>query len=272
MAYYYICSPKGGIGKSTFCYQYVAPYSYIKTQKKPLILDCDNANREFETFSKSSILESRECNLSDINNTNIFFEDRDLIFDTGSTTLCQKALNNFYEIGAIDNIDHFFIPLTTGTQSFSSAIDVYNAIKGYKADAKICFILNSQYDINELPLEIQFIDFLGDQKYFLTSNNSIGRFDELKKEDPNVNYLVINFVACLFWTNSLNLTAFEYADKVNFINTKVSDALKKAKQDPSLIPHYRLASNRLRLAKQCQKFRNELEQNFFKKLDEVLNV
>ncbi len=265
-----ICSSKGGCGKSTLCYQFLAPYFYARTKNKPLILDLDKANNEFDTFSASSILESKECDLSNLD-TDVLFGERDIIFDTGATSLAKQALDLLDNKGHFEFIDQVFIPITSSKQACSSALDTYDAIKRYKPDAKICFILNAYDDLEECPLEIQFIHFLTDSKHFLSTKGELGEFDLLKQSDPNVRYLAINRYGCLSWGSHLGLTAYEYASKVDDIKAKIVQAIKEIRQDPSKRVKYDLLSNRLDLAKHCKKFKDFLENDFFKQLDEVFN-
>lgn len=267
----FIASAKGGCGKSTFCYQFLAPYLFSNSENKPLVIDFDIANKEAETFCKSTILDCLNCRLIDFDES-YFLGEQDIIFDTGATTLAHETLKHFKNKGYLDQITKFFIPLTTGIQACSSALEMYTAIKSYKDDAQICFVLNTQYDKDMLPLEIQFPNFLEDTKRVLSAEIKEGKFNALKGSDPTVSKVVINFEPCLFWSTHLNLTAFEYALRADDLKEKVSQFFKDSKKDPSLLGKYKWATQRFFLANQCQEFRSDLEDQIFKQLDEVFNV
>ena len=55
-----VISPKGGCGKSTLCFQILAPYIFDRTKEIPIIYDLDNANSETETYSGSKILKAEK--------------------------------------------------------------------------------------------------------------------------------------------------------------------------------------------------------------------
>lgn len=267
----FVTSAKGGCGKSTFSYQFLAPYLFNRSGNKPLVFNLDRANKEDQTYSKSSILDSMECKFTDFD-PDVFATKRNLIFDTGATTLAEQALFNFESNGYLDQVDKFFIPVSLGKQASSSAIETYQRIKKYKADAKICFVLNAEYLQDELPLEIQFTGFLEDTKHFLSDEITLGQFNELKKSDPKVRYIVIHHYPCLYWSTHLNLTAYEYASRVNDLTDKWDKVLEETQKDPSLSGKLKLINNRLRLSKWCRNFKEKLETETFKQLDEVFNV
>ena len=76
--------------------------------------------------------------------------------------------------------------MTRGKQANASALKMYDVIKELKPDAKICFVLSDCYDEDEVPLEMQFVKFLGDKKHMVSAKTEkeIGDFDKLKEKDP----------------------------------------------------------------------------------------
>lgn len=265
-----IISPKGGCGKSTFAFQILAPFFFNKKKEKTIVVDLDQANNEHKSYSRSSIIELQENTINDLDPLLAVIK-RNVIIDTGATTLALKALEKIDEIDLINSIDLFAIPITRGKQSTSSALDMYETIKELKSDAKICFILSDVYSTEEYPLEMQFIDFLGDKIHSTYLDHEQGKFDELKNSDPKISYLAIPQTPALYWSNQFGLTAYEFADKLSEIQAKREQLLDEVEKSPTKQADFKLSSYKVQLAKRCRNFRkNVLEDNLFKNLEQVL--
>lgn len=266
-----VISPKGGCGKSTLCFQILAPYFFNRTKNVPLIYDLDNANSETETYSSSKVLRAEKKNLSDIN-PDFFTSKETIIFDTGATTLAKKVLDDFSEKRILKHIDLFMIPLTRGEQSADSAFNMYEVIKAENKNAEVCFVLSNVYD-DDTPLDVQFLTFLGDKwnnAYVKEEGSDFdpekGLFDECKGS----NYLAIPECSSFSWGQIFGQTVYELAEKVEEFD-KRADELSMKIDTPADQKKYALACNKFKLAKRCQRYRIEiLEEKVFKELDKIL--
>lgn len=266
-----VISPKGGCGKSTLCFQILAPYIFDRTNEIPIIYDLDNANSETETYSGSKILKAEKKSLSDIS-PDFYTQSESIIFDTGATTLAKKVLDDFSEKRILKHIDLFMIPLTRGEQSADSAFNMYEAIKAENKNAKVCFVLSNVYD-DDTPLDVQFLTFLGDKR-----NNAYVKEDEsdfdpekgLIDECEDATYLAIPECSSFSWGQIFGKTVYELADKVEDFDKQADDLSLKI-NTPIDKKKYALACNKYKLAKRCQRYRKDiLEAKVFKKLDEIL--
>ena len=266
-----VISPKGGCGKSTLCFQILAPYIFDRTKKIPIIYDLDNANSETETYSKSTILKAEKKSLSDVS-PNFFTQPETIIFDTGTTTLAKKVLDDFSEKRILKHIDLFMIPLTRGEQSADSAFNMYKAIKGENKNAKICFVLSNVYD-DETPLDVQFLTFLGDKRNNAYVKEDESEFDPEKglfDECEDATYLAIPECSSFSWGQIFGKTVYELADIVEDFD-KQADELSLKINTPLDKKKYTLACNKFKLAKRCQRYRKDiLEERVFKELDKIL--
>ena len=252
---------KGGTGKTTFCYQFLAPYLYAtKSKRKPLVIDFDIANSEQETFSKSAIVDRLNCRLIDFDES-IFFGKQDLIFDTGATTLAHETLKYFKNKGFLDLIEYFFIPFTPGLSTGTLALETYEVIKKYKADAKICFVFNTPYQDLGRYESIQFVPYVEDCWKVLSPENTDGKIDNLMRSDMYLMSMKIDYDPCLFWSTLLNLTAYEYSYKAGESNKKTDLNLNKSI----------FITRKYELAQRCKKFRSNLVQDIFRKFDVIFS-
>ena len=266
-----VISPKGGCGKSTLCFQILAPYFFNRSGNIPIIYDLDNANSETETYSGSEILKAEKKSLSDVS-PDFFTQSETIIFDTGATTLAKKVLDDFSEKRILKFIDLFMIPLTRGEQSADSAFNMYKAIKDENKNAKICFVLSNVYD-DETPLDVQFLTFLGDKRNNAYVKEDGADFDPEKglyDECEGSSYLAIPECSSFSWGQIFGKTIYELADKVEDFDKQADDLSMKI-NSPIDQKHYTLACNKFKLAKRCQRYRNDiLEAKVFKELDEIL--
>ncbi len=266
-----VISPKGGCGKSTLCFQILAPYFFDRSKNIPIIYDLDNANSETETYSGSKILKAEKKSLSDIS-PDFFTQPETIIFDTGATTLAKKVLDDFSEKRILKHIDLFMIPLTRGEQSADSAFHMYEAIKTENKNAKICFVLSNVYD-DDTPLDVQFLTFLGDKRNNAYVKEDGADFDPEKglfDDCKGSSYLAIPECSSFSWGQIFGKTVYELADKVEDFDKQADDLSMKI-NSPIDKKNYALACNKFKLAKRCQRYRKEiLEAKVFKELDEIL--
>ena len=265
-----VISPKGGCGKSTLCFQILAPYFFNRTNNIPLIYDLDNANSETETYSNSKILRAEKKTLADIN-PNFFTSSDTIIFDTGATTLAKRVLDDFSEKRILKHIDLFMIPLTRGEQSADSAFNMYQSIKEENKNAKICFVLSNVYD--ETPLDIQFLSFLGDKHNNAYVKDEKSNFDPEKgfyDDCSNAFLLAIPECSSFEWAQIFGKTVYELAEKVDEFDQQ-ADELSLKIETPYDQKKYNLACNKFKLAKRCSRYRKDvLDQNVFKELDKII--
>ncbi len=264
-----VISPKGGCGKSTFAFQFLAPYFYNRDNQKSLLIDLDNANNESNSFTASEIIESKECNINEID-MRIALEKRNVIIDSGATSLAQKTLRQFIDTNLIDYIDYFAIPLSKGKQATSSALDIYTEIKKYKTDAKVFFVLSETDNIHKYPLEMQFLNFLGDKIHCCYDDLEEGEYDKIKKQDPSVNYISIPYDPCLPWVSNFGITAYEFADKKEMLKERQKTLVREAMTDPTKCPALDLTTYKLMLVAKCVEFKNELLEKTFNNLDQII--
>ncbi len=265
-----VTSPKGGCGKSTFCFQILAPFFFERDADKSLILDLDTENNENKTYTRSQLFDAVEMSLKNLDPAK-FMTGKNLIIDTGAANLASRTLRALDEINFLNKVDLFCIPMTRGKQALSSALDVYDEIKEMNETAKICFILSDCYDEEDVPLEMQFIKFLGDKKHILSLDKEQGKFDELKKTDPQISYIRIPSTPCLYWVSEYAMTAYEFADNLNDLEQKQDKLAEELGVSPEMMAAYSLATYKVMLAKRCRSFKNKvLKDDVFKSLEKVL--
>jgi hypothetical protein len=267
-----VTSPKGGVGKSTLCFQFLAPYLFNRDNKKLKIIDLDNANSEAKIFTKSNLFSPETNNINSIDPL-IAVSDENIIIDSGATTLAKETIEKIDEINLIESIDLFCIPMTRGKQANASALKMYDIINELKPDAKICFVLSDCYDEDEVPLEMQFVKFLGDKKHMVSAKieKEIGDFDKLKEKDPDVSWITVPSSPCIYWVSEYGMTAYEFAEKLQTLEQKQKDLAKEVSQNPDKKTDYMASTYKVVLAKKCRNFRKKvLEEKFFNEFKVIL--
>lgn len=268
-----VLSNKGGCGKSTFAYQILAPYMFEKSGKPCSVIDLDSANKEYEVYENSKILHAEHVEIGMVS-PDFLLKGNDLIVDTGATELCGKALNAFSDFDLLRRFDWFFIPLTRGKQSSSSAIGTYVEIQTLCPGAKVCFVLSNCYPPSAYPLEMQFFKFLGDKKHVLSKRDADGDYDAIAENDPSATWISVPEMPDLYWSAEYGMTAYEIADKLQEWegeNDAAYDAYS-AESSQEAKADFDLTAYRLRLAKHCHSLREKfLRKGIFEEL-RSLNV
>ena len=267
-----VISPKGGVGKSTFCFQFLAPYLFNRDKKELKIIDLDNANSEGKIYTKSDLFFSESISVNKIDPI-IAVSEGNLIIDSGAAKLAKETIEKIDEINLIENIDLFCIPLTRGKQANASALKMYDIIKELKPEAKICFVLSDCYDEEDVPLEMQFVKFLGDKKHILSAmpEKEIGDFDKLKEKDPNVSWIAVPDSPCIYWVSEFGMTAYEFANKLQTLEQKQKELAAEVSKNPDKKIEFRTSTYKVMLAKKCRNFRKKvLEENFFNEFKKIL--
>ncbi len=270
----FVSSSKGGVGKSTLCFQFLAPYLFNRDKKKSILVDLDKTNSETKVFIKSELYDVKELSSKDLSSLPLLVNaDENLIVDTGAAEGSLKALETIDNVSLIDNIDLFCIPISRGGQAEASALSMYASIKELREDAKICFVLSDYLDIDEIPLEVQFRRFLGNKTYRLSTKieNITGDFDRLKKEDPLVSWISIPQVPCLILASEFGFTAYEFSNKLEELDKKQKDLAKAVAKQADKNDEYLVTVRKTLIAKQCRRFKNRIfEEKFLKDLKEIL--
>lgn len=153
-----ILQPKGGVGKSTFAQQILAPFYYDKFNKKIKLIEIDDENKDSLTFYGTQIMDTKMLKTQDIKNIDeIFFSDENYIVDIGGNKTATIFLNELKKVNEFEKI-MFWIPLGIGEQDNLNALETYNKIKEMNANANIAFVLSRA---NATDLEWEFVNFFG---------------------------------------------------------------------------------------------------------------
>ena len=171
---YVVISDKGGVGKTTFAIQVLAPYLYKKLGTSIPFYMADENNRDAIVYTKSEVLKCDDVSYNYLKSSNSDFfkflsaEDHAII-DVGCVA-CEKFLKELQEncIGEEDNFT-FFIPTLSDTQSVTNAVKTYLNLQKISENFKTCFVLSQAEDLKDVEVKIQFHRFF-DYKLDLKKN------------------------------------------------------------------------------------------------------
>ena len=232
-----VISTKGGCGKSTFCFEVLAPYLGERSKKKPTIYEFDNENKESLNYAKSDIFVTQNMPFESMgaisNKLNEISQTDNYIVDVGGSAHSSnflKANANFIKLW----FDFVFIPLGQGAQDAVNAKSVFEQIKSGGFDAsKIAFVCSSAmftYDEENIDM---FLAFFG-SPYFPRSKGGYGFDGRIPKDSKPDNYLFVKFCPFLPWSKLQQRTAYE-------VGKDWGEYLKKL-DDPNMTREEKLAA------------------------------
>lgn len=236
-----ILNSKGGVGKSTTAVQVVAPYMYVKCGKNEKInlIEFDDENEDSLTFIKSNILNTKRVKITgnDIDGivTDISLDNDNLIVDVGGNKTTTIILNSLENSGILSVFDVVFIPLTDGEQDAINAINVYQKIRSLNDEIKIIFVL-SRVNIN-MNLEIQFLDFFGDNKGKIDDRE--GLIEKIKEDDRNIIKLYDN--ESVKYSRAFGISVYEMCNKpIQDLKDKLKEELKDNRKEDAKKTSYKV--------------------------------
>lgn len=158
-----VLSTKGGVGKTTFAIQVLAPYLNQKFKQKVPFFIGDTVNEDARIFNSELFEISNSKFYLDKNNDNFIQElalQQSCIVDVGgnqSTELFIKEVED--KSFLIDDNFVFFIPTLSDTQSVTNAVKTYLNLQKISENFKTCFVLSQVKELKDVEVKIQFHRF-----------------------------------------------------------------------------------------------------------------
>jgi cellulose biosynthesis protein BcsQ len=262
-----VLNTKGGVGKSTLSMQILAPFLYVKNGQNDRVnlIEFDDENSDSKSFDNSNIVIAKRYKISgndlDSTLTDISLDNDNLIVDVGGNKTTTYMLDSLKNTNLIDVFDCVFIPLTDGEQDAINAINVYNKIRDLSNDIKVIFALsrvNKSYDT-----QIQFLDFYGDKKGRI--DDRVGYIEDIKEDDRNI--IKIDDNESIKIRRAFGLTVFELANQnIDDLKEKMKQYLREKNTAKS-----KKASYRITLINKAIQFKNDVINECFKHIDEVVD-
>jgi MinD-like ATPase involved in chromosome partitioning or flagellar assembly len=262
-----VLNTKGGVGKSTLSMQILAPFLYVKNGQndKVNLIEFYDENSDSKSFDNSNIVIAKRYKISgndlDSTLTDISLDNDNLIVDVGGNKTTTYMLDSLKNTNLIDVFDCVFIPLTDGEQDAINAINVYNKIRDLSNDIKVIFALsrvNKSYDT-----QIQFLDFYGDKKGRI--DDRVGYIEDIKEDDRNI--IKIDDNESIKISRAFGLTVFELANQnIDDLKEKMKQYLREKNTAKS-----KKASYRITLINKAIQFKNDVINECFKHIDEVVD-
>jgi len=261
-----VLNSKGGVGKSTTSTQILAPYLYVKNGKndKVNLIEFDDENADSLSFESSEIISPKRVKIdgNDLDSalTDNVLDFENVVLDIGGNKTTTFVINSLIDSGIINAFDLIVIPLTDGEQDAVNAINVYKKIRENNEDSKIIFALsrvNNSYDI-----EMQFLDFFGDNKGRL--DNRVGLIEQVAEADRNLIKIVDSDV--IKYSRVFGITAFELSQKHTAeLKEKQKEALKEKDTERSKKIAYRLT-----ITNKAIRYKDEVLKECFNAINEVM--
>lgn len=246
-----VIQTKGGVGKSTFAQQILAPFYFEKLNEKIKLLEIDDENKDSLTFHSTQIMQTEMLKTQEIKKIDeIFFSDENYIIDIGGNKTATIFLQELKKVNEFEKII-FWIPLGIGEQDNLNAFDIYNKIKEINPNANIAFVLSR---VNTSDLEWEFVNFFGHE--FLPIKFAI--MEQLK----NVDYVVIK-------SSTIINNARYFGRTVYDLTMSETDYREKAKQEENKEEKRRfIFMNRAK--NEAIEYVDNLRANTFPKIAEIL--
>ncbi|MDO8454279.1 MAG: hypothetical protein Q7S59_06895 [Sulfurimonas sp.] len=255
-----VVSSKGGVGKSTFSSNFLAPYAYTATNNSVVnFVEIDDENANIELLSDSKIIKANLVKLE--NSKDFLFEsaiaESAMIIDCGGNKTAISVLMHLKSISFLTGNEVYIIPLKSSEQDLKNGLDTYKKIREFDTEGKIIFILN---EAMKLDSPTEFLYFFGDPRLRLK-----GKWDSLKK-DKNTSYIKVQKSELIETSTFLRKTIFELADMDTVQLQEEAKAAHAAGNRDEALYKIRLRE----IANSSKVFKDEELARIFKELDEIL--
>lgn len=258
-----VISTKGGAGKSTFCFEILAPFVYQKTNKKAKVYEYDNENQESYNYKNSSLIDSQ---IKETNNDETIGDDlsdkgkeKDYIVDVGGGSRAGSFImhNGDFFKGWFDRI---FIPMNFDQQDAINAITTYKNIveKGFPKE-NIIFVCSQAVFDEESENMNMFVPFFGSK--YIPSKSGYG-FEGFAKSNlgEDFKYIFVPYNQYKYWAKLQGKTAFELiADLPKF----------QAMFDSGKSEDMRIAQKNIRLIRGIEAWQNKVKSLVYSKLETI---
>lgn len=258
-----VISTKGGAGKSTFCFEILAPFVYQKTNKKAKVYEYDNENQESKNYKNSSLIDSQN---KETDNDETIGDDlsdkgkeKDYIVDVGGGSRSGSFImhNGDFFKGWFDRI---FIPMNFDQQDAINAIATCKSIveKGFPKE-NIMFVCSQAIYDDDLENRGMFVPFFGSK--CIPSKSGYG-FDGFGKRELNneFQYCFVPLNQYKYWAKLQGKTAFELiADLPKF----------QAMFNSGKSEDIRIAQKNIRLIRGIEAWQNKVKSLVYSKLETI---
>ena len=259
-----VISTKGGAGKSTFCFEILAPYVYMKSNKKAKIYEYDNENQESLNYKSSSIIEAtvNETNNDDTigDDLSIKSKEKDYIVDVGGGSRAGSfILNNGDFFSAW--FDRIFIPLNFDQQDTINALTTYQSIveKGFNKD-NIIFVCSQAIFDEDAENRNMFVPFFGSQ--FIPNSKGGYGFEGFAKSNlgEDFKYMFVPYNQYKYWAKLQSKTAYELIPDL----PKFQEMLNSGKDKDM-----RIAQKNIRIIRGIEAWQKRVQAMVYSKLEQI---
>lgn len=255
-----VLSTKGGVGKTTFAIQVLAPYLNQKFKQKVPFFIGDTVNEDARIFNSELFEISNSKFYLDKNNDNFIQElalQQSCIVDVGGNQSSELFIKEVEDKSfLIDDNFVFFIPTMNEVNSINNAIDTYSKLVKISDNFKIIFVLSNVVDTENF--EDEFFGLFGDTKQICGGVK--GKFDTSNIPTKNRKCLVIpSATSIISLANFYRKPIFELA---NFKDKAVNEyqEIRKTFKDKSVEEAIKTSAkvfNKAQFFKRCDKYKQE---------------
>lgn len=255
-----VLSTKGGVGKTTFAIQVLAPYLNQKFKQKVPFFIGDTVNEDARIFNSDLFEISNSKFYLDKNNDNFIQElalQQSCIVDVGGNQSSELFIKEVEDKSfLIDDNFVFFIPTMNEVNSINNAIDTYLKLVKISDKFKIIFVLSNVVDTENF--EDEFFGLFGDTKQICGGVK--GKFDTSNIPTKNRKCLVIpSATSIISLANFYRKPIFELA---NFKDKAVNEyqEIRKTFKDKSVEEAIKAGAkvfNKAQFFKRCDKYKQE---------------
>ena len=258
-----VISTKGGAGKSTFCFEILAPFVYQKTNKKAKVYEYDNENQESKNYKNSSLIDSQN---KETDNDETIGDDlsdkgkeKDYIVDVGGGSRAGSFImhNGDFLKGWFDRI---FIPMNFDQQDAVNAIATYKSIveKGFPKE-NIMFVCSQAIFDDDVDNRNMFVPFFGSKYIPSKSGYGFGGFGK-RELNNEFQYCFVPLNQYKYWAKLQGKTAFEL----------ISDLPKfQAMFDSGKDKDMRIAQKNIRLIRGIEMWQKRVQTMVYSKLEQI---
>lgn len=259
-----IISTKGGAGKSTFCFEILAPFLYEKSNKKAKIYEYDSENQESLNYANSSIIDAKIMATSNDeaigDDLSSKVKEKEYIVDVGGGSRAGSFIlnNGDFFSGWFDRI---FIPLNFDLQDTVNAITTYQSIveKGFNKDNIIFVCSQAIYD-EEAENKNMFVPFFGSD--FIPKSKGGYGFDGYAKAHlgENFQYVFVPYNQYKYWAKLQGKTAYELIQDLSKFKTMF---------DSGKPEDMRVAQKNIRLIRGIDIWQKRVQDMVYSKLEQI---
>lgn len=230
-----VCQRKGGVGKSTYASQVVAPFLFTHNGgQKVKYIEVDDANKSAKLYDNSEIITGEKIPVSNSLDLSLAMQrSGNVIVDVGGNTTTDKVIKNIGENEDFEDLS-WIIPLDASKDGAQNALKTYTLILDAYEDSdfepKILFVLNGSSKVfeklnndDEESLKLEFALFFGSE--WMKLDFALVNF--LKDEHRN-NYVFFDRFEKILMSTALQKLAIEIADPDFRKSMKEERNIKKA--------------------------------------------